>query len=232
MDDWLRRVRENDASLTVLDLALFLGGEDAIGDLAAALEGNSAVRVLNLVNNELALEGARGLAQILAHNTTISELDVGANNLGFDKAAPVRALAPALEVNTSLRSLRAWSNELKDEGCLELARALQQNTSLTSLDIGTNGITVVGLLGLCQGLQTSQTLRSLDVGGNHLGDAGAIALSQALLGIRTLRTLMLSRNNINSLGTNALAELFDANQSLTAVDLRQGIFGRRNYTQH
>jgi Ran GTPase-activating protein (RanGAP) involved in mRNA processing and transport len=69
--------------------------------------------------------GGRAIAEALRVNTTLTELNLGSNDLG-DGAG--RAIAEALRVNTMLTSLELGGNRLgKDEGLRAIVETLRVN---------------------------------------------------------------------------------------------------------
>merc|ERR1712137_952357 len=73
-------------------------------------------------------------------NNTLTEVNLR-KRIGADGA---RALAGALELNTSVTTLDLWDNNIGADGARALAGALERNTSVTTLhllmnDIGADG---------------------------------------------------------------------------------------------
>jgi hypothetical protein len=75
---------------------LYLGtnniGDDGARHLAAALERNNALQVLDLAGNNIGDYGARHLAAALERNVTLRELFLYGNNIGEAGAAALRAV--------------------------------------------------------------------------------------------------------------------------------------------
>eukprot|EP00633_Aureoumbra_lagunensis_P010604 CAMPEP_0197340654 /NCGR_PEP_ID=MMETSP0892-20130614/45785_1 /TAXON_ID=44058 ORGANISM="Aureoumbra lagunensis, Strain CCMP1510" /NCGR_SAMPLE_ID=MMETSP0892 /ASSEMBLY_ACC=CAM_ASM_000538 /LENGTH=719 /DNA_ID=CAMNT_0042845421 /DNA_START=66 /DNA_END=2222 /DNA_ORIENTATION=+ len=95
--EWLRKLADNDRSLTELKLS----SEDKIGD-----------------------EGAKAIATTLATNTSLQLLQLGGNNIGNEGAI---AIANALATNTSLQALWLHDSNFGVEGAKALATALGTN---------------------------------------------------------------------------------------------------------
>ena len=79
------------------------GGSDTTGvALAAALEGNTSLRRLDLASNEIGAEGGTRLAKLLELSTALSRLDLRSNDL----RACIGAFQAALEVRGAEAELR------------------------------------------------------------------------------------------------------------------------------
>src|SRR5437868_629569 len=115
----LKRIKDNDLSLTKLDLSgQNLQGSD-IQALIEALAQNTTLTTLDVGNSQIGDEEAKALAQ----NTTLTTLYVSGSRIGDEGAK-------ALTQNTTLTTLYIGYNQIGDEG----AKALAQNTTLTTLD--------------------------------------------------------------------------------------------------
>ena len=107
-----------------------------MNNLADCLMVNDSLEELNLYNNTISPEAARGFSDILKCNSTLKKLNVSWCKL-TDEA--VKPLASALEVNSSLEELDlSNSNTLTDTALVALGESLKRNTRLKRLTIGTH----------------------------------------------------------------------------------------------
>lgn len=82
--------------------------------------------------------------------------------------AGARAIADALETNTSLRDLSLTGSHISAVGAASIGRALVQNDTLSRLNLAHNRISVEGLIALARGIQQSMALTSLNVSSNQI----------------------------------------------------------------
>ena len=107
-------------------------------------------------------------------------LPAGVTHYRGEQGEDVRALAEALEKNTTVTSLDLKSNGIGDEGAASLAAALEKNLTVTSLNLRVNGIRDDGAASVAAALEKNSTLTSIDIGRNLIGTKGAARLAAAL----------------------------------------------------
>mmetsp|Transcript_1067 Transcript_1067/g.1866 ORF Transcript_1067/g.1866 Transcript_1067/m.1866 type:complete len:277 (+) Transcript_1067:65-895(+) len=109
----------------------------ADGTFTNALSHNKTLRVLNLYNNKIGIEGAKRLADALKVNQNLEQLHLGYNHIG-DKAAQI--LADSFAVNKSLRQIWLNGNRIGDKGAQKLANALARNYAPIQVTLFENNI--------------------------------------------------------------------------------------------
>ena len=98
-EELIQRIRENDPTLTSIDVQYYDIGPEGAQALADALQVNKTLTSINLGSNNIGPEGARDLADALRVNKTLTSIDLGLNGIGFEGA---QALADVLTRNTTL----------------------------------------------------------------------------------------------------------------------------------
>ena len=195
--------------------------------LSEVLAVNSTLTNLDLSENSLGDEGATSLSQALKVNSTLTNLDLRGNSIGAEGAT---SLAQALKVNSTLTTLDLGWNSIGAEGATSIAQALKVNSTLTNLDLGSNRIGAEGATSLSQALTVNSTLTNLDLTGNRIVDEGATSLSQALKVNFTLTNLDLTGNSIGDEGATSLSQALKVNSTLTNLDLRENSIGAEGAT--
>ena len=195
--------------------------------LSEVLAVNSTLTNLDLGWNSIGKEGATSLSQALTVNSTLTSLNLRYNSIGDEGAT---SLSQALKVNSTLTSLDLGLNRVGEEGATSLSQALKVNSTLTSLDLGWNSIGEEGATSLSQALTVNSTLTSLNLRYNSIGDEGATSLSQALKVNSTLTSLDLSDNSIGDEGATSLSQALKVNSTLTSLDLSMNSIGEEGAT--
>jgi hypothetical protein len=195
------------------------------GVAALARSGLGRLRSLGLAHNSCCAVGARELARALAHNTSLTRLDIGRNALGDEG---VRELCVALRGHAALTCLAAPVVAAGPEAARRFGGLLRGCTALTALDVSGNtlGRGVAALAaGLGDGAGAMRTLRLTAVAAD---DAGACALAKALraVGGAGLTRLSLRANPIGDDSAHALAAAACApGARIARLDLRDTFVG-------
>jgi Ran GTPase-activating protein (RanGAP) involved in mRNA processing and transport len=179
----------NDSLLINLDLSNVGLGPDGFVFLCESLRYNKHLSKINLSKNNASEKGAQSLAQVLATNQVIQDLNLASCNIGF---VGVKHLAEALEgQNKVLRKINLSSNQLNEEGALVLTGALDKESKIFELDISDNNIS----------------------------DVGAIFIIDTLFDNNSLKILNLSKNNISNVGIESLWEVISHNNAVAIISL-------------
>ena len=198
--------------------------------LAQALRVNTSVKTLKLRYNPLLDEGTKALAEMLggsgAINTTLEHVDLSVCNI---QPVGAKHLAQAMNVNTSVKTLKLSSNPLHDEGMKALAEMLggsdgTVNTTLEHVKLEECKIGSVGAKHLAQAMCMNTSVKTLQLRYNNLGDEGAKALAEMLGGSSghfntTLEHVHLSQCGIGVVGAKDLAQAMCVNTSVKTLDL-------------
>ena len=174
--------------------------------------------VIDLHEKSLTAHNVTVVAEILKSNTRVTIVDLDGNTEIGDEGA--KALAEALKVNATVKTLWLKSCGIGDDGAVALAEALRSNTSLTEVYLWYNKeIGDEGAKALAEALKGNATVKTLDLHGCGIGDDGAAALAEALRSNTSLTQLWLDGCNEDSrIGEQTKQLLRDA------VADRQGFF--------
>jgi NLR family CARD domain-containing protein 3 len=180
----LRRLGQNDQSLTELDLTNEPMTRESILELTVNLTRNTALQYLWLENVNLADNSLMAaLANALADNTTLKSLSLARNGIGD---IGIVALAEALRHNQSLSALSLWGNQISDQGIFAFAEMLTQNRSLTVIWLSQNAISDRGVHALAAALRSNPIIAKLYVEGNVGVSETALAILDEILSDRAI----------------------------------------------
>jgi hypothetical protein len=172
----VRLIKENDETLTNLDLSDTNIGDVGAVALAFALKNNNFITELYLMNANVGPSGANKLAGMLKVNYTLERLYLQSNTIG-DKGA--EALSSALKENISLRLLNLARCEIGDIGGASLAEGLLENEALHKLYLYNNNIGNIGAAALAEVVKENTTLQELFLWENNIKDEGLETLRRA-----------------------------------------------------
>eukprot|EP00998_Keelungia_sp_KM082_P002062 NODE_1249_length_1409_cov_73.826053_g1238_i0.p1 GENE.NODE_1249_length_1409_cov_73.826053_g1238_i0~~NODE_1249_length_1409_cov_73.826053_g1238_i0.p1 ORF type:complete len:436 (+),score=56.87 NODE_1249_length_1409_cov_73.826053_g1238_i0:81-1388(+) len=173
LQEYGRRLRAQDKSLTEMDLANSFLGCDGAKIALEPLSKNRTLQSLDLGYNNLGGSGRKGrlrsdekeigmqyIAEAMSKNTSITSLNLAGNKLG---EPGTKHVAQMLTENGTLRTLSLFNNYI-DDSCLHpLCDALGQNNSLTALNLNYNDITDNGARQLALVFKTNTTLTKLSL---------------------------------------------------------------------
>lgn len=145
-------------TLQTLSIANCSIGDEGAGHIAQWLAIDFALNNLDLGGNRITSRGCAYLAQALLQNNTLASLDLRTNAVGDHGSA---YLGECLEANTSLTELNLRTNAITDTGCSYIAEALQKNVGLTMLNLLNNPISVDGAECLSAALKANSQIRQL-----------------------------------------------------------------------
>ncbi len=179
----------------------------AVGIFSAV--SHMRLKNLSIAGNKIHNEGMRALAEMLAHNITLINVDASWNSVEIklfddlgnalktntrlsrlnvswccssldDRPADVTSLCEALRVNKSLTELLSSGNYINGDSAQMLADALKVNTGINKLDLSDNFIRTPGSTALAAALKVNTALVELNLRDNYIGPTGSNALTTAL----------------------------------------------------
>jgi hypothetical protein len=184
------------SGVTVQALALHFDG-DKLNEMDCIvieemLEGNSAVKTINMTGSPLQVHMLHGdstddtSAAVAAaklepdsdQRLSVSEatLDLSQQHIrDMDANLIGKLLRTAALVKLDLRN-----NMIGSSGLVTLASALKANQMLTSLDVSSNKLLAKGITPLCEALRSNVTLHCLNVADNLLCADGAMIIAEML----------------------------------------------------
>ncbi|CAM9221678.1 unnamed protein product, partial [Ectocarpus sp. 8 AP-2014] len=159
-------------------------------DLMEAISHNQSLTRLDISENKIGqnemlnavqpdvVTGGEGVAETLAGNVALKELNLSWNNLRQESAA---AIGRALSLNRGLVSLNLAHNAFNNLPSQEVGDSLRTNGTLQqSLDLSYNGLTPAAAIVIASACKANTSLTSLTLSGNRLGRQGSAALLSAI----------------------------------------------------
>ena len=228
--EWFKLVCEALMKNLVVDTIHMDSCELEVNYLAEMLSENSTVRELRLRRCGITNEGVNILAKGLCKNSTLKNLDLFENDLGFHNESPPKftGMAEMLAGNDKLEKLSLNYNLLGSAGVTWIAKALESNKGVKYLHLRYNECGDKGAAAFAKMLGINKTLEILYLGGscendndssvlNNIGDEGATALADVLKEHNSsLKVLHLcGKTNITDKGLRKLTETVQKNKTLT-----------------
>jgi hypothetical protein len=204
----LKSLCGNKGDETKLDMSGKMeGAEDAIM-LAAEIIGNGAISSVNLLKNDIPMEQAKVLANVLKEHPTLkslcgnsgdeTELDISGKKIGAEGAV---MLAPEIADNGALSVANAMGNKIGKKQLSKLQAIMRSKPNLMSLCGIAGDATEADLSGLGMDADDAVILAS------ELPDKGALS------------SVNLASNCLYAEGTKLLAEVLTGNTNMTELSI-------------
>uniref|UniRef100_A0A7C9ECD5 Uncharacterized protein n=1 Tax=Opuntia streptacantha TaxID=393608 RepID=A0A7C9ECD5_OPUST len=179
-------------------------------------------RVVDMSGRNFGDEGLFFLAESLAYNKTVEEVDFSANGI---TAAGLKAFYGVLQSNIYLKTLNLSGNPIGDEGAKCLCEILVNNTGIQKLQLNSAGLGDEGAKAIAELLKKNSILRIIELNNNMIDYSGFTSIAGALLENKTIQTLQLNGNYGGPLGVAALAKGLEGNKSLRELHLHGNSMG-------
>ncbi|KAG8979777.1 hypothetical protein FRB94_011521 [Tulasnella sp. JGI-2019a] len=131
--------------------------------IAQVLKRNRTLKVLNLSENRVDVQGLVVIAEALKYNSTLETLDMSRNPCCGPGLEGVTSVRTAYTINTSLKRLFLSGTSLTSAGAIALAEFLPDARSLLHLDLTHNTLDLAGVMALSVGLKMNEVMRCVDV---------------------------------------------------------------------
>ena len=226
----LRRVAQNDPSLTILRISNFytdgVAGEfysdnDNYSTLGAAIANNTHLAKLEVHIDDLPLTVAdNGFFNRLKNNTSIINLELWCYSSNIAGGVGQEILKAYQENNNHLTVLRIYNANLQNGGDIIIGDTLRSCRNLQSVTLYSCSITDEQLWHIVDAVR-GHRLEELTLYDNNIGDAGCEAIAALLIDPNcNLRTLGLGSNPIDNEGATVIANcLLSNNNKLQCLDL-------------
>ncbi|OCH84554.1 RNI-like protein [Obba rivulosa] len=131
--------------------------------IAQVLKRNRTLKVLNLSENKLDVQGLVAIAEALKYNSCLETLDLSKNPCCGPGLEGIQSLRTAFTLNEALKRLFLCSTSMTSLGAIALAEFLPESKSLLHLDLTMNNLDLAGVMALSSGLKANHTMRCLDL---------------------------------------------------------------------
>ena len=190
--------------------------EKMIDDMTTVILNNKKLRIFDFVSSNIQTMGMAKIAKALRNLSSLTELNVGLNNITEEAADDIAAV---ISNNSELRILKLSHNRFQSAGITMIARALQNISSLHESRIDLNDTTEKSADDIAAVKQHRHKLHILDLGGNNLKAAGMKKIAKVLQNISSLSLLKIENNYITEKAADDIAAAILHNNVLQILDL-------------
>nr|VDD33226.1 unnamed protein product [Brassica oleracea] len=175
----LSEALENCTLMEKLDLRDNMFGTEAGVSLSKTLSRFKHLAEVYLSYLNLEDEGAIAIANALKDSAApIEVLEMAGNDITVEAAS---AIAACVEAKQDLNKLNLSENELKDEGCLQIAKSVEEeHLKLQYIDMSNNYIRRAGARALAQVVVKKEGFKLLNIDGNIISEEGIEEVKEIL----------------------------------------------------
>lgn len=222
--------------LTALNVSHNQFGDQGMKTLVNALvtEGsNSALRQLWCAHNQIGVDGALALAQLVCTSTALTALDVRGNHLEDEglyalgmammrsKQCPLRFVrCDAIDLGENVSQLKLTPFLDATSTVTLLAGAIKNNTVLRAVSVVDAKISPEATSLLAAAMRVHQALTALSLTRTSLGDVGVAALARGLKSHGGLKSLVIDNCGVKQKGAKALATGLRGCSALSELGVR------------
>jgi hypothetical protein len=182
--DALSKSLQNNTSIKTLDFGACYLPDHFVEQIISSLVDHTTLKSLVLTLNSCHEGGTQAIARLLRSDyCRLTHLNLSHQKDGDNQKPCMESLAEAIQVNTSLTSLKLSRNSLRSCEISSLIRAMTINSTLRNLDLTNNHIDDAGFKEVANSLPNMKGLESLHLMNNDIRDEAAIGEAM-LTGIR------------------------------------------------
>ncbi|KAK7907846.1 hypothetical protein WMY93_016458 [Mugilogobius chulae] len=130
-----------------------------------------------------------------------------------------KALAIALQDDTTITNLELEDNSLKAEGTHYVVEMLQSNTKIHSFNLSKNGLCFEGAQIISKMMSDNYYVKCIRLSGNKFDDLSAKYIADALKGDYVIKELDLSHNEFSNTGGEYLGQMLAGNIGIEFLNL-------------
>ena len=176
------------------------------------LESNKRLRKLSLSESSFGENDLKRLAHFLAHENSLSELNLGDCEL----KERIFSILEILQEKKNFQSLDIRNNKLCGESAGKLAKFIQRNEHITDLNLGSNFLGKdAGLV--IEAIRKNKTLTKIDLSDNFLKEEHAEKISEMLTQNRSITEIHMDDNNLEA-GTLKIVSSLKENTNLRVAN--------------
>jgi len=198
--------------------------------ISDSLMNNNTLLEINMSYNQISIEGANMIAEIIRVNVVLQKLDVSycripskgakviSNSYKSNKIMRELVISwknDQVTINSAVSSLDLSSNNIGDTGALIVSNFLCNSmVKVCKLNISFSGITDNGVMSICDSLKNSNTIQELNISHNQISVDGASSIAETIQSNTTLLKLDVSACYIPNDGVIAIIKYLKNHNTL------------------
>ena len=216
--DSISEFLDENYSIRYLDLHKNAITDNHLCDLIRSL-CDKRIRILNLSENNITLEGVKYISDFLKINKTLQKLNLSHNNLNHFKAEGVKYLIEALKDSPNIKWIDFSYMQLT--GCGEyIGKFLSDNNSIENIVLRGVQLNAIDFKNIFDNIKNHKVIKLIDISMNDMGGDKSIQyIADAIKENNSLNTLKMDKININNNNYQIIFDAIENNKNISCYSV-------------
>ena len=205
-------------SIRYLDLHKNAIADNLLCDLIRSL-CDKRIRILNLSENNITLEGAKTISEFLKNNKTLQKLNLSHNNQNYFKAEGVKCIIEALKDNPNIKWIDFSNMQLT--GCGEyIGKFISDNNSIENIILRNVQLNAIDFKNIFDNIKNHKVIKLIDISMNDMGgDKSLQYIADGIKENNSLNSLKMDKININNNNYQIIFDAIEKNKNISCYSV-------------
>ena len=216
--DSISEFLDENYSIRYLDLHKNAITDNHLCDLIRSL-CDKRIRILNLSDNNITLEGVKTISDFLKINKTLQKLNLSHNNQNNFKAEGVKYILEALKDNPNFKWIDFSYMQLT--GCGEyIGKFISDNNSIENIVLRSVQLNAIDFKNIFYNIKSHKVIKFIDISMNDMGGDKSIQyIADAIKENNSLNSLKMDKININNNNYQIIFDAIEKNKNISCYSV-------------
>ena len=216
--DYISEFLENNYYVRYIDLHCSNLLDNHLNSIISALI-DKRIRLLNLSQNFISLEGIKIISSFLRRNKTLQKLNLSRNSTTEFRAEGIKIIIESLNLNKNIKYLNFSYMNLTGAGKY-IGKFFSTNKSLEILKLRNSNLNVLDFKNIFENITNNSIIREIDISFNDMGgDKSLQYISNAIKENKSLTCLKIDKININNDNYQIIFDGIEKNKNINTYTI-------------
>ena len=216
--DYISEFLENNYYVRYIDLHCSNLLDNHLNSIISALI-DKRIRLLNLSQNFISLEGIKIISSFLRRNKTLQKLNLSRNSTTEFRAEGIKIIIESLNLNKNIKYLNFSYMNLTGAGKY-IGKFFSTNKSLEILKLRNSNLNVLDFKNIFENITNNSIIREIDISFNYMGgDKSLQYISNAIKENKSLTCLKIDKININNDNYQIIFDGIEKNKNINTYTI-------------
>ena len=216
--DYISEFLENNYYVRYIDLHCSNLLDNHLNSIIPALI-DKRIRLLNLSQNFISLEGIKIISSFLRRNKTLQKLNLSRNSTTEFRAEGIKIIIESLNLNKNIKYLNFSYMNLTGAGKY-IGKFFSTNKSLEILKLRNSNLNVLDFKNIFENITNNSIIREIDISFNDMGgDKSLQYISNAIKENKSLTCLKIDKININNDNYQIIFDGIEKNKNINTYTI-------------